>query len=679
MTENNDKGTGVEIHKATIAENWVLRTSAPFGADFLDALAELAWNGRDAGAKNILIEFFRDDQKDLCLRVVDDGMGMNKVRRGAFLNWGLSDWDSTGPVRGKNGNGRLGGVHHCERISAETRADANAKELFVTGFSMSELQEMWRLNKGTWECRPMPPRHPIGKTGTVITLHKLGTGPGVNPRHPRTVKRVVDGLARLLPIDLARMIRVMDEKGVTCELKQRQLRGQVIEGVRDDVPIVGTVSYRLGVVAKHEADVDSVELFALSKVCTLGEFLAAIAKMEAPALHVYLKACRAVLEHPLVSGVIDIPFLNRFVGDARNRVGEMIFDQPDALLAILKFLREQVVPKVENAIGLNSEQIDSSDDDTLIRGLLEQIGTVEAAKRRGGAKADAQTRLSVDAGQFFVLCGGTHEITALDCRQNGTVTWEVRKGGTLDTTTGQRVAFTAGPSPMRGEIRVREEAKGEPMRETIVRPDIVTEFPFQFPIASRSTTPNMRITIRLVYPERVRGKIEWSVPPGVTLERKGDPDEIGIEEIVFSAREIGDYSIEASVPDTDLLKVCTVRVAEPNGTEVTSPTRREFSYQGHDYELQVRNFPPGPEGDKHAVFTTSGGKGRTIIRVNLNNCQFARKPDAIRIPLVLLHIAGIIAEVVLGEESGIINPSALRLKSNEVVAELSSRRKPTTH
>lgn len=662
----------IEVNEATVASDWVQRTSAPYGGDFLDALAEYAWNGRDAGASDIRIEFFFDAERDLCVRVVDDGMGMNRTRRIAFLNWGQSNWDTPQTVRGKNGNGRLGGTNHCERISAETKASGEL--LHVTAFTVRDLDEIWRTHRGVWTRKPLPPKHPIKTTGTVITLHKLGKGERVNSRHPRTAKRVVDGLAKLLPIDLARIIRVKDEKGVTYELKQRKLRGKIIEGDHHDVPLVGDVSYRLGVVEKHEADVDTVELFALSKVCTLGEFFAAVAKIDNASLHVYLKACRAVLEHPLVSGIIDVPFLNRFVGDARNRVGEELFDRHDVLLAILKFLRETVVPRVENAIGLKSEQIERSDDETLIRSLLEYVGATRGGRKPGaGEGPDAQTSLSVDEGHVFVVCGRTHTFTVTDPREGGTVTWEVRGGATLDRATGTRVVLTAGRTTGRAEVHVKETLKDAPTRSTVIKVEIVDELPFQFDTTVRSATPLQRITLKLRYPERVRGKVVWSAPAGVTLERKGDTDGIGIEEVVFSAQAIGEYSVEASVPGEELLKVCTVRVAERNAAEVTSASRRELEYNGHVYELRVRNFPEGPDGERHAVWAASGGAGRTMISTNLANSQFARKADAVRMPLVILHIAGIIAEIELGKQGVVITAGALRSKANEVFADLTSR------
>ncbi len=661
----------IEVNEATVATDWVQRTSATYGGDYLDALAEYAWNGRDAGATSIFIEYFFDADRDLCVRVVDDGMGMNHARRIAFLNWGQSNWDTVQSVRGKNGNGRLGGTNHCERISAETKASGEV--LHITAFTVRDLDEIWRTHRGVWKRKPLPPKHPIKTTGTVITLHKLGKGDRVNPRHPRTAKRVIDGLAKLLPIDLARIVRVKDEKGQVHELRQRKLRGQVIEADHHDVPLVGDVSYRLGVVEKHEADVDTVELFALSKVCTLAEFFSAIAKIDNASLHVYLKACRAVLEHPLVSGIIDVPFLNRFVGDARNRVGEELFDRHDVLLAILKFLRETVVPKVENAIGLKSEQIERSDDETLIRSLLDSIGARGERRKPTVDGPDAWTTLSLDTGHFYVLCGRTHAITVTDPREGGTITWTVRGDGTLDKTIGTRAVLTAGKTPGRVEVVIKETLKGAPTRETTVRAEVVQEFPFQFDTTVRSATPLQRITLKLRFPERVRGKIAWNAPAGVTLERKGDPDGIGIEEVVFSAPEVGEYSVEASVPGTDMLKVCTVKVAERNASEVSSASRREFEYGGHVYELRVRNFPEGPDGERHAVWAAGGGPGRTMISTNLANSQFARKSDAVRMPLVLLHIAGIIAEVELAKAGEMITAGALRTTGNEVFANLASR------
>lgn len=663
----------VEIHEAAIADDWLERTSAPYGEDWLDYLTELQWNGRDAGATTILTEYFLDEDGDLCVRVIDDGMGMNRVRRSAFLDWGKSNWDTVTQVRGKNGNGRLGFVHHCARLTAETKASDG--DLYVTSFTAAELRRMWREGRGTWTRKSLPPRHLIKTTGTVITLHKIGKGDGVNPRHPRTVKRVVDGNAKLVPIDLGRKIRVKDEKGMTYELKQRKLRGQVIEGDHHDVPLVGDVSFRLGVVEKHETDVDTVELFALSKVCTLGEFFSAVAKIGNASLHVYLKACRAVLEHPLVSGVIDIPFLNPFVGDARDRVGQKLLDRHDVLLAILKFLRETVVPKVENAIGLKSEQIERSDDDTLIRSLLEMVGAKTAGRRAAGdGTPDAQTTLSLDTGHFYVLCGRTHAITVTDPREGGTITWTARGEGTLDKVVGPRVVLTAGRTTGRVDVSIKETLKGAPDRTTTVRADVVLELPFQFDTTVRSAVPLQRITLKLRYPARVCGRISWSAPAGTTLERKGDPDGIGIEEAVFSAPGIGDYAVEASVPgEDDLLKVCTVKVADRNAAEVTSASRRELEYEGHVYELRVRNFPEGPDGERHAVWSASGGAGRTVISTNLANSQFARKADAVRMPLVLLHIAGIIAEVELNRAAEMITPGSLRTKTNEVFASLASR------
>lgn len=660
----------VEIHEATIADDWVERTSAPYGGDFLDCLSELCWNARDAGASAILIDFSGGAD----VSVVDDGMGMNLTRRSAFLNWGKSNWDTKSSVRGKNGNGRLGALNHCERMSAETKA--SGESLHVTSFTAQELREMWKIGRGTWERKSLPPKHPIRTTGTVITLHNLGKGAKVNSRHPRSAKRVIEGLAKLLPVDQAQIIRVKDEKGVTHELKQRKLRGKIIEGDHHGVPLVGDVSYRLGVVEKHEADVDTVELFALSKVCTLAEFFSTIAKIGNASLHVYLKACRAVLEHPLVSGIIDVPLINKFVGDARNRVGEELFDQHDVLLAILKFLRETVVPKVESAIGLKSDQIERSDDETLIRSLLEMVGAKTAGRGKpapdGGP--DAQTTLSLDTGHFYVLCGGAHAITVTDPREGGTITWTVRGEGTLDKTVGTRVVLTAGKTPGRANVTIKETLKDAPTRETAVRADVVLEFPFQFDTAVRSATPLQRITLKLRYPKRVRGKIAWSAPAGTTLEQKGDRDGIGIEEVVFSATATGEYAVEASVTgEEDLLKVCTVKVAERDATEVTSASRRELEYERHIYELRVRNFPEGSDGERHAVWSAGGGLGRTVISANLANSQFARKADTVRMPLVLLHIAGIIAEVELGKAGEMITPSALRSKTNEVYAALAAR------
>ena len=665
-----------EAHVPQAKKNIILSASATFGENFLFAVAEADWNARDAGAKEILIEFFMDNGV-FCMRHVDDGIGMDETRRNAFLNYGDSQWLNA-QARGKNGTGRFGLLHHGETLCAETKVSGG--DLYATGFTADQFESA--LMRGTelyWEATKLPPRHPISTTGTVITIRNLGKGTGVNARAKRTAKRLIEGLAELLPIDLARIIRVKDTDGTVSELRQRKLRGQVIEGDHHDVPVVGDVSYRLGVVDRNDAEVDTVTLFARSRVCTFGEFLADVAKHDEPALHPYLKAIRAVLEHPLVSGIIDIPYLNRYVGDARNRVGEQLFNDTDALLAILRFLRETVVPRLENSIGLKANEIERSDDETVLRDLLADLGATAPGKTRPPGGPTTQTSLSVDETQFYVLCGQTHAIAVTDPRKGGAIAWIVRSGGTLDATVGERVTLTASSVPTRGEILVTETVPGEPDRSATIRPEVVTEFPFEFDMGRRGATPSQRITLKLRYPARVRGKIQWSVTPGGILETKGDPDSIGIEEAAFSAPYAGDFTVEASVPENGLLKVCVVTVAAANGGNVVSSSRSEFPFGTQTYEVQARSLPDSPDKDKIVIFPQSGGAGRWVLRINMANSQIHGQPDQVKKALLLLHIAQIVAEqeLLAGQAAGstamVLTPAALRKKANEVYAELRAR------
>lgn len=669
-------------HAALMADNWLQKMVATTGTDFLNMLTELLNNARDAGAKSATIERYRDADGDLCLRVIDDGVGMDHRRRVAFNSLMKSDWNRRGAeVRGHCGTGRLTIFLHAPSADVQT-IDADTGAYNFGTFTAELMMKMWLTGVGNWGEGARPTNLPIGNSGTAITLHKLGKGAGISERHDRSVERIVNNLAKELPIDFPGRVRVIDEDGKVHALVPRRLRGTKIEG-SEDVPLIGSVSYSLGVTETVDGKEPPVTLFGISKICSLSAFFGLVGELRDPEIEAFRLPCGVILCHPLVGGIIDVPALNDFVDHDRKNVSPSVLEHRDKLLELFRFLHKHVVPRVEEAIGISADNMSSSEDQVLVDGLLRDIGalgTRTGPRSRGPKGTDAPLRVDMD--DFYVLPGASVPMRVVNANPAATIAWEAVSGGEIKRTDGVSAVFVAGNQIGPGEIRVIEAVGGRQVRETTVRPRVVPEIPFEFENALRHTEPGQAVGLTLRFPNRVRGRIRWNTPPGTTLVESRGRAEPNEARMSFAADKLGTYSVEAYVEgDDDLLRVCTIVVSNRPSSDGDGPIRREIEYNGTVYEVRIQNWVVSEDSDAafHVVTQWAGDGARVVLMVNTRSKPLLGASDAVRKGLLLSHVSSIIAENVLARRADMTNqvilPGMLRLEANKVFCALRARKK----
>lgn len=661
--------------RARIDESMLKKHTEGFG-DFVYAIRELAWNASDAGADTITIIFEKCGEKTN-LHIIDDGAGVTEEGLEAIASLDMSPSAKDPGKRGKKGNVSKGFVHHSEGFGVETRRLEDTHLLSIR-YTAAELVEMWNTGEAFWNKQDIPTGHYLTSSGTVVSLFNLGSGPGINQRHDRSAHRLVTELGQRLPVSLTKKITVIDEHGKQQKLKPRKFVGTRICG-EGTISGIGPVSYEIAVVP-NPADVeDHLELWGMEAVCDVRTFLGRV--RPTPSLATLLRAVRHTLDHPQVVGQIMIPGLNAYVSNTRRDFMQGLFDDPELVFAIVSFLHQEIVPKVEKNLGRTRDESAQTDEDTFQHDLVKRLQQVGGVPRTDAPIADVDlNELSVTPARAELEPGDRMTFEITNPAENTTYTWDaIRSGGQLDRNSGTSVTYTAGKKLGPFSITV-----GDGTRSLLLNIEIVAELALRFATSVRHVLPRQKVTLRLINTKRTTGVFDWdatSCGGSITVAKSGLSAEYDAGE------KEGEFSVTVTEKGTAGIPKrtkCTIYIAKKTtDTAPRRPSETVFRYGKYEYELQVRRFGNTPEtvGSVSYLFKTVGGRPARII-LNFGHPSFENQPDDVRRTQALMLVAVRIAQHELDMDGSLARlaqtqpseiPDKIQSRAGEVLADIAKR------
>ncbi|TAL50175.1 hypothetical protein EPN81_03600 [Patescibacteria group bacterium] len=620
--------------------------------DFIAAVRELIWNSVDAKAREIIIRFVRRDTHT-DLMITDDGEGMNQDGLDAIVSLDFSPSAADPEKRGRMGNGSKGFVHHARGLRVETR-QAGDSVLSVITYTPTQLIAMWNNGSASWDTFNPPANHPIRVSGTVVTLLELGSGDGVNPKHDRSPKRLVEELAGRMPMHVARRVTVIDEQGRSHHLKSRRLMGEKIEG-EGTIPGLGSVSYELGILPDPDANVDRLEMWALEPVCDIHVFFSSVRLT--PALATLLRPVRQMLDHPQVAGSIVIPGLKSLVGQDRLSFRQDLYDDEEMIFRIVKFLHDVLLPRVTAVLGQDTaKRMTSTDAETLRQEIVRLMQNVGSAPQSRTPVVDVDL-LRVAPSVVSLEPGEQVSLEVVDPKPGISYTWDDQSsGGTLSKKTGLNVTFTAGKAV--GDFRLR--VMDSEANEKTIGVNIVSELPFGFSQRVRTVLPRQRITLKLINTRRTTGQFTWDGSEcGGSLEIAQD----GLSAIYEAGEAEAEYQVtvtELSAPDTRLPKStkCFLSVRrKSNEEDKRNPSSFVFLWtDGTPFELRlVPYFSTEVEGVTSSFHLGAARTRPNIITVNSGHPSFEGQPIDVQRMMVVRELSLRIAQFELRDELALAN------------------------
>ena len=636
------------------------------------AVVQIAENAFDWGAKELVIRFFRDPKLEIpCVSFHDDGQGMDARGEESYVNLCDSAAENDPNKKGRFGNGRLGFINHALECYTLTKsADASVREISLTRENMYAAW-LQRTETLEWADKKVRFDFPLKTSGTIVTWRNLTVGTK-NQQSQRTAEFLIENLAKYLSPNLARKIRVetvseADGSVQSFPLTPRKLKGKAIEGKREKVPGLGDIEWSLGVVEKGDRSFDFVWMGAMGPVCSWTEF----ARMftHDPRYRTLAREIDYVLRQPQVIGNIDIPRANRFAMNSRKDFDANMLEDELFCEALLRFLRLEIVPLVENELGMRSEQIVTSDDETLLadvcRGIHEAVG--EAPVRQKIIEI-ALNRHRVD-----LVPGRSYVFEIKGPRPGRRYNWNATEsGGTLDTNTGTRVTYTARDIGEGHKLHVSMmgDATSAPSAEITI--NIFQTIPMRF------GKPTVRMGFhdrRVVRLDEVpaNAALEWTYQDwGGKIQVSNDKTEAEI----LSSNKAGDYDITVTNRNnSNDAANCTIRIAENDEGETPKTgetTDREFIIEGHRFELLSTTMRGTPDANARTSWIERGF-GFTRITLNLGHAIFDRYSDTVRRHAALREVSHRVAQVLL-DELGTSSPEDVIVKSAQVSTVLMTKK-----
>jgi len=606
---------------------------------FPKTIAELIWNGIDAKATlfEILFTTLGPVSKGRTqVSILDNGIGVSDAGLEALVSIDFSPSAKDPSKRGRQGNGSKGFVHQGDRFTVETYDGTVFRTISYTAI---ELIEMWKNGKALWEIKPLPENHPLKKLshGTIITIHNLGHGPGVNKHHNRTATRLARELGSLLPFHVPDQITITNEQGIIHPMKKRKIVGRPIVG-DTSLTLAGSISYHLGVLEEVEMAFPPVEMHAQGRVCDLQTFLAPLAESNLAPL---LTSIHRMLGHFQVTGIITIPSLNEFSVNDRDKFDQDLYDDEERIREIIEWMHQTLVPLLEQELGVSAEKMATRDEETLVKDLLSYLQNSLGAPQDDKPILELETPLEprIVPTSLELEPGTSIELVISNAKPNSQYLWDDRgSGGFFDVHEGVKVIFTAGF--LIGEFAAILQMDGKSIRIPI---SIVEQKAFQFLRRCRHTQPGMIITHTLQIPSRMTGSFIWE------LVEKGKGKLTPAKDGQSATHEVsdvyGEYHVRVLHQGQPLGEAtCTVFVEPSKQKQPRYPSRSEFLYNGIAFELRmVRAF--GTQADvQAALLRRSVKEGHYTILINFLHPCFQTQKDLSRMTSARWLIASAIAE-----------------------------------
>lgn len=604
--------------------------------DFVEAVREQIENAQDYGATWILVWMFRDPEGRRCLRIVDDGSGMSCAGREAGASVLRSESKNDAAKRGNNGIGQKAGLRHAGRVAIESKTATEGLKRF--SYDADELLAHTRAGTAGWENAELRPGHLIRTTGTVITWEGLGEGDPklVNPKHRRTTGRLIAELARKLLPTVAEKVRVKDEKGETFPLKKREMAGDPIILDAHDIPSLGDVNGTIYVLPEVEnMEKEFLSIGAFGDICSWRTFIGELDHDDR--YEALLKPIRAVLGNPHVIGWINVPRFKRYKDGSSNNFEPALYDDEDALLALFKWLRLEIVPKVEALLGKKADELVTDDDQTFKDEILRAFSWDKTTKNEVVQVPEGP---DVSPRYCDIEPGQTRVFEVQGPIEGVRYAWDPSdSGGTLERNQliGTRVTYTAGRELGSKTLTVREmgDASKPP---TSIAIEIVEELPF------RCSAQNLHVgfhEVRSLHLENTRhtsGTFRWVDDRcGGTLTV--DPDGTKAR-YVAGVTPGSDFSITVVDAKNERYRATISIQVEKGGRNRLRPTIRNVNIvNGRSYEFEFFDMKTKAwASQRHANGPT------TMIVLNKAHPMFARDSLSLRLEAAMGQITLRIAE-----------------------------------
>ncbi|MCX6714272.1 MAG: ATP-binding protein [Candidatus Uhrbacteria bacterium] len=644
----------------------VLRKLLDGFIEFSKAAEQIVCNAVDANASEILITFFEQDGKR-CVSFYDNGSGMDVHHRDAYTGLCVSTSLGDKNKHGQNGNGRLGFIHHGQKCVAFTKTpEEGVHSITLTEASMIDAWFPDRNVPNSWKPLVWSPvsvgiPKELRTTGSYITWFDLNVGTP-NEQKCRTPEYLVENLADRLSPYMARIVRVRylkNGKWVEQPLKPRVTIGKPIEGSFHGPQPLGDIHWNLDIVADNK-HLLPVKVSSPNPVCAWEQFIAPFLKDARYSL--LANEITHVLRHPWVMGRIEISSLNEreYVTNDRDGFKGSLLEDEVLCRKLLECLRIEIVPKVEAELGMKSDEIKTTDDETLIAKLCQDLHdrTGEKPSRHSVAK------IELDHGRIELTPGETCVITIKNPKE-GRYVWDTSAcGGSLEPNTGTRVVYTAKKLGIfKLVVRLMGDVRNAPEAEVSIK--IVDRLPMRFTQTSLHLDCKQERHIRLEHvPENA--KLVWTPPAKWDGKLEIAPDKTSARIITGSM----EGTFDVTVTDTEhegIAANCAIHVEkdyEPN-TRTSNTIDDTFVYEGRVFELDSSKLPGNP-----CTSILQELSAYAKITLNFAHPMYEQASVATRYALCFREIALRIAHILLPKES---TQNELHQKAGEVTAKLMSK------
>jgi len=514
--------------------------------NILDALVQLLENSDDYGSKNIIVRV-----ADGKIVVADDGQGMDEEGKQSACSIGKSRSARDKKKKGRNGTGMKAiVVNMCRTMHVETKHTSD-EDLCCFTITRSGLEELIRQRGVSipQARKDLSYPHDIKTTGTVITLEDFDKGKFPDP------ETLIEKLGeKLLPLVAAKI--TINGKS----LKPRELHGKRIQRSVQH-PVLGTITVDLAIVTKSTTR-DKFTIGAMGPVMEMAPFLHGA--VERPR---FRNRIPGVMFDNRIVGFIDVPAFNDPYA-LHGRTGGFsseIYDSRE-FDSFVTWLLTDLADDFESQLGLQEK--DSDNKEAMARELQDLVDAIN--DKTGYVPKEVATdvvKVFYPNISYVELEPGELCVFRLMRSQGFEFRWQpASSGGTLDTTTGRVVAYTAGRSTGRYVLRV---SSVKPEYTVEIRISIVDEKKFKISPSTTELLPGTEVVLRVKKTERTSGRFRWSAEDSGGRIRSGTSD----QEVVYVAgKEPGRYSvIVMDKENPDISARCVIDIVEKK----SSPPKRE--------------------------------------------------------------------------------------------------------
>jgi hypothetical protein len=307
---------------------------------------------------SIEIEIIGRKQPDGAIMIADNGKGFGSAEIDAFHSIYFTSKEGDASQIGKHGSGRLFLLEFAKRIVVYTKSKEFPK---LSRFSFGRDDVLKVVKNGTWdfnreEVARAPKGVSVGKTGSVIILE------GVDWEKVPTKKEIVETFSDHLKPSIARTVTVDGQR-----LKDREIIGEAIDE---------------SVVVPYLSGIQDIELFlpqqlkrgeevmigGYNQICSLREIFHQLNEFDKSLVP-------PVLMDRSIIGVIYIPDINKVRSHTSDNLDPEFFssERKDLREAFLRFLDEEVRPRVEAAFDTKEKRDEIAEQKKYLAGILDVI------------------------------------------------------------------------------------------------------------------------------------------------------------------------------------------------------------------------------------------------------------------------------------------------------------------